>query len=270
MKIIEIDGIEIHHPDISDNHQDFDAKHLDNLFLAENRLFWSIIRKEFLLSKFNQYLEKDNEIIEIGAGTGDVSRSLLKDGYTNISVGEMHVNGLKYAKTYGIERCYQFDLLRSPFSNKFETVCMFDVLEHIDDDELALFNSFQMLKDNGHVIITVPAHMWLWNRSDRVVGHKRRYTKDELEKKLEKCGFKIVESRYFFIFITPLLLLRRFIDVDNNSPVENDEKCKYLNLNNFINKALLFISRVDNKINNYLPNRFGGSLFIIGRKDDSI
>jgi 2-polyprenyl-3-methyl-5-hydroxy-6-metoxy-1,4-benzoquinol methylase len=266
MNIKYEDGIEIHHPDISEEHQDFDAKHLDNLYQAENCLFWSIVRKEFLLSKFSNYLKRDANIIEIGAGTGDVSRTLLSAGYSNIAVGEMHLNGLRYAKTYGIERCYQFDLLRTPFENKFEAVCMFDVLEHIEDDELALKSSFKMLERNGYIVITVPAHMWLWNRSDRVVGHKKRYTKTQLISLLSESGFEVLEARYFFILITPLLFLRRLIDFDNASPVQDDEKCKHLHLPSIINKALLLLSRFENKVSQYLPNKFGGSLFIIGRK----
>lgn len=32
---------------------------------------------------------------------------------------------------------------------------------------------------------------------------------------------------------------------------------------------LLFISRIENKINDFLPNIFGGSIFLIGRKNDT-
>ena len=80
------------------------------------------------------------KIIEIGTGTGNVSRYLQNNGYKNISVGEMHLSGLKYAKDYGIKECYQFNLLDTPFEDEFDAVCMFDVLEHIKKDDLALQN----------------------------------------------------------------------------------------------------------------------------------
>lgn len=262
----DIDGIKVYNPEISDEHVDFNAKHLDNLYKAENNLFWSIIRKEYILEKFKKYIDKNLSIIEIGAGTGDVSRSLLSNGYNNIAVGEMHLNGLKYAKTYGIKECYQFDLLETPFEDKFDVVCMFDVLEHIENDLLALEQSYKMLKDNGHIIVTVPAHIWLWNRSDRIVGHKRRYIKDELKEKIEKVGFEIVEINYFFIFITPLLYIRKLLDYDDGSDIENKETFKHLELNVIINKLLLFISRLESKFNKFLPNKFGGSLFLIAKK----
>lgn len=262
----EAEGIKIYNPEISNEHEDFDAKHLDNVHKAENKLFWSIVRKEYILEKFKKYIDTRLSIIEIGAGTGDVSRALMSNNYNNISVGEMHLNGLKYAQTYGIKECYQFDLLKSPFENKFDVVCMFDVLEHIEDDISALGQSYKMLKENGYMIITVPAHMWLWNRSDRTVGHKRRYTKEELKKKMENSGFEMVEISYFFILITPLLYIRKLLDKDDTSSIKSNETFKYLELNSIVNDVLLFLSRVENKINRFLPNKFGGSLFAIGKK----
>jgi predicted GTPase len=43
-----------------------------------------------------------------------------------------------------------------------------------------------MLKENGNIVLTVPAHMWLWNRDDTIAGHKIRYTKKDLENKLRE------------------------------------------------------------------------------------
>ena len=144
----EIDGIKIF-DEANENHSDYNAKGLDNLYAQEEKHFWFIARKEFILQNFKRYINKNEKIIEIGAGTGNISRFLKQNGYDNISVGEMHINGLKYAKSYSIKKCYQFDLLNTPFKNEFDTVCMFDVLEHIEDDNQALQNIYKSL--NGGV-----------------------------------------------------------------------------------------------------------------------
>jgi len=260
----ELDGIKIFHDNTEENHEDYNSKGLDNLYAQEEKHFWFIARKEYILQNMKKYISNDKKIIEIGAGTGNVSRYLQKNGYDNISVGEMHLNGLQYAKNYGINECYQFNLLDTPFKDEFDAVCMFDVLEHIEDDNLALLNVSKMLNGGGNIVLTV----WLWNKDDAIAGHKTRYTKQELIDKLENNDFEIVIARYFFISITPLLYLRTILNKDDNSDIKKEEYSNDISMNPILSNILLFISRIENKINSLLPNLFGGSLFIIARKKD--
>ncbi len=262
----EFNGIKIFNENINEDHQDYNAKGLDNIFAQEEKHFWFIARKEFIYIQMLKFISKVSKIIEIGAGTGNVSRYLKYNGYKNICAGEMHLNGLEYAINYGIENCYQFDLLRAPFENEFDTVCLFDVLEHIEDDTVALENIWRMLTIEGSLILTVPAHKWLWNRDDAIAKHKRRYTKNELIKKLENNGFDILVSRYFFIIIVPLLFLRRIFNRDDGRDMTMAEYDKEIVMDPISNAVLLLLSRIENRLNAFLPNFFGGSLFIIARK----
>ena len=262
----EKDGIKVFNDEIDNNHSDYNSKGLDKLYSQEEKHFWFIARKEFILQNIQNYISKNKKIIEIGAGTGNVARYFMQNGYTNISVGEMHLNGLKYAKNYGIKNCYQFNLLDIPFKDEFDAVCMFDVLEHIEDDSFALENIHRSLNADGNIVLTVPAHMWLWNRDDTVAGHKIRYTKKQLIRKLEKNGFEVLMAKYFFISITPLLYLRTILNRDDKSDIKDEEYSSNISMNSAIGSILLFISKIENKINKYLPNLFGGSLFIIARK----
>ena len=261
-----IDDIKVFDEDIDINHADYNAQGLNNLYQAEEKHFWFIARKEFIFQQMKNIIDISSKIIEIGAGTGNVSRYLKQNGFENISVGEMHLNGLKYAKGYGITECYQFDLLNTPFENEFDTVCMFDVLEHIEDDNLALQNIYKSLTKNGNIVLTVPSHMWLWNRDDTIAGHKNRYTKKELIDRLHANGFEILKARYFFIAITPLLYLRTNLNKDDKSDIQDEEFNNDISMNPILSNILLFVSRIENKINRFLPNLFGGSLFMIARK----
>jgi 2-polyprenyl-3-methyl-5-hydroxy-6-metoxy-1,4-benzoquinol methylase len=263
---VEQDNIKIFDRDIVENHADYNAQGLDNLYAQEEKHFWFVARKEFILQSMQKYIAKGKKIIEIGAGTGNVSRYLQKNKYQNISVGEMHLNGLKYAKGYGIKECYQFNLLNTPFENEFDVICLFDVLEHIKDDDLALKNINKGLINGGSIVLTVPSHMWLWSRDDAISGHKVRYTKKKLVTKLKDNGFKILNARYFFISIVPLLYIRTLLKKDNGSKIEKHEFTRNISMNSIFSKALLFVSRIENSINYLLPNLFGGSLLIIAKK----
>ncbi|PLY04812.1 MAG: methyltransferase type 12 [Arcobacter sp.] len=264
----EIDDIMIFDKEVLSKHSDYNSLGLDNLYMQEEKHFWFIARKEFILQNLKEYINDSEKIIEIGAGTGNVSRYLEKNGYSDISVGEMHLNGLKYAKSYGLKKCYQFDLLNTPFENEFDVVCLFDVLEHISEDKKVLSNVSKMLNSTGKIVITVPSHMWLWNRDDVISGHKIRYTKKQLIRKLKNSGFEILDARYFFISILPLLFLRKLLNRDSGKVINNEESNINLSINNLLSNVFLFISRIENKINKFLPNIFGGSLFVIARKND--
>ncbi len=251
--------------DIAENHPDYYADGLDGHVERENEHFWFVARKEFLLSRFKKFIDTQNRGIDIGAGTGNVTGYLISNGYKNICVGEMHSNGLEYARRNGIKELYQFDILKATFDDEFDFVCLFDLLEHVEDENKVLGNVCRMLhKQNGKVIITVPAHQWLWSLYDRAAHHKRRYKKKALREKLKENGFEVIEIKYFFISIVPLLFLRRIFKADkrrNYTGYRAENSIK----NPFINKILLGLCRIENRFIDFIPNLFGGSLCVVAR-----
>lgn len=270
METFHKDGpIYVFHQEPPGDHIDYPVEGLDNLYAAEERHFWFLTRKAFIAYNMNLMIPKDSKIIEIGAGTGNVTKHLIQAGYTNIAVGEMHASGLHYAHSYGITRLYQFDLLRAPFETEFDAVCLFDVLEHIEEEETALSNTRRMLKPEGKIVLTVPAHQWLWSREDVIAGHKRRYTRHELHTKLEQAGFEIIKSKYFFVSITPLLLLRRILNKATDQPVTKAELNTEITIHPIINAILLHLCRLENRLLRFLPSFFGGSLMIVAKRIDA-
>ena len=62
-------------------------------------------------------------------------------------------------------------------SSHYDLIAAFDVIEHIDDDAAALASIATRLKPGGKLVMTVPAHQWMWSAHDVVNHHKRRYSK---------------------------------------------------------------------------------------------
>ncbi len=262
----EQDNIPIYAPGILEKHEDYHAAFLDVIHDTEENHFWFLCRKERILSVFKKYVEKNELVLEIGAGTGNVSKALIESGY-NVSVGEMHLNGLQHARRYGIKNCYQFDLFDPPFAEHFDVIGMFDVLEHLENDLLSLQHVLTMLKDGGRLVLTVPAFNFLWSRDD-AYGHKRRYTIKSLKNVIKRSGFKILHARYFFTGILPLLFIRRFVKPDDGSPIRPDEYNWEIKMNPFLNYFLLIISRLENYLSSITPNFPGGSIIIVAEKKD--
>ncbi len=263
-KAIKSDGAIFFHPNMND-FEDYDPEDLRVLYNSEEKHFWFINRKNVIKETFVKYVHPNSDIIEIGAGTGNIAKMLLNLGY-NMSVGEIHANGIEYAKEYGINKRFQFNLLESPFVQHFDVVAMFDVIEHIENEKLALYNISQMLKANGLLIVTVPAHSWLWSMDDVVGHHKRRYTIQSLTKVLVDNGFELLSAKYFFVAIIPLLFLRTYIRNPNKR--KKKESIDQIKLNKLINATLNVITKYENKLLKHVNSPFGGSIIAVAKKRD--
>jgi len=71
-----------------------------------------------------------------------------------------------------------------------------NVLEHIEDDQTALLHIAEILNECAPLILIVPAFPFLYGANDRLVGHFRRYTKQNLSAKLVTAGFEIYQIYY--------------------------------------------------------------------------
>lgn len=90
-----------------------------------------------------------------------------------------------------------------------DAVCLFDVLEHIEDDAQALAAVRGLLRPGGLLFITVPAYAWLWSAHDERLGHCRRYTAGRLRRAVEGAGFRVRRLTYFnTILALPVMVLR--------------------------------------------------------------
>ena len=208
--VLQKDGICIFAPSILQDHKDYNADGLEILHRSENKHFGSISRRERICSLFEKYVSRKENIPEIGAGTGNVPLTLMNSGY-NIAAGEIHINGLRFARRSGIKKCYQFDLFDPPFADHFK----------------------------------------------------------ELKRIAAKAGFEVIYSHYFFSAIFPLLVIRHFARPDNGSPFEPAEYNYEIRINPLLNRFLLAICRLENKIFPLMPNCPGGSIIMAaGKRDD--
>ncbi len=264
--VVKEDGIIIFNRYVS-NFEDYHPLGLDILFKAdEEKHFWFKNRRNIIKSIFERYVGKNETIIEIGAGTGFIASEIYKNGY-NIAVGDIYKHGLKYIKNFGIKNLFQFDLMNPPFKEHFDVVCLFDVLEHIEDDSLAIKNIHRILKTNGKIIVTIPAHMWLWSRHDAISYHKRRYEIKKIKNLFVENKFDFLVAKSFFVTILPFLYLRHLIKRDNQSPVTDEEIKKYkISINPIINFVLDKISFFESILFNILSPPFGSSIIAVGRK----
>ena len=112
----------------------------------------------------------------------------------------------------GDDRFIKASALELPIkSNVFGLVGLFDVVEHIEDVSGLLGEVGRVLVSDGWLIVTVPAHQWLWSKHDEQAHHLRRYSETMLSQTLEQAEFKVAWCGQFYGFLILPALIRRIL-----------------------------------------------------------
>lgn len=104
----------------------------------------------------------------------------------------------------------------------FDVVLALDVLEHLDDDRVALAHLLQLARPGGLVLVTVPAGMSLWSEFDDVQGHRKRYERAELENLFAE-NLELTQSKVAYCWpwlVWPAKLTRKQQKVADISPLK--------------------------------------------------
>lgn len=95
---------------------------------------------------------------------------------------------------------------------KFDLICLFDVLEHVERDQEALCKLRERLAPNGLLVITVPAYQWLYSSHDAQHHHYRRYTAGQLRTIAKAAGLWPTRVGYYNTVLFPLAVIRRLAE----------------------------------------------------------
>jgi SAM-dependent methyltransferase len=181
---------------------------------ATDQVGFSTLNTISSADRFNRWMYETiapfckGEIIEIGAGIGNISRCFLDDG-KSLTITELHEEYCELLKNnlsgYSSLRkvlemdiaCPEFDKRFGFLSGCYDTVFALNVIEHIGERDQALQNCRKLLKSGGTLVILVPAFTCLYNRFDEKLGHLLRFTRKTVGELMEQNGFTVFSKTYF-------------------------------------------------------------------------
>ncbi|AKM84827.1 MAG: methyltransferase type 11 [candidate division Kazan bacterium GW2011_GWA1_50_15] len=229
----------------------------------EQHYWWHIGRRRVLQKVLASHLPIGGqlEILDIGCGTGVNYWWLKKWG--RVAGVDPSPEALAFCREqHAYDELLQIDGTELGITSEYDLAVAFDVLEHIENDKVALRSWWQALKPGGYLMITVPAHQWLWSAHDKALHHFRRYSVGELRAKFRETGFAVQFISPFFFFTFPLVVLVRFL-TKGAKP-----KTSYVATSSWVDKILISFSRLEA---NYLAKGrgfpWGSSVVVVARKN---
>jgi SAM-dependent methyltransferase len=142
--------------------------------------------------------------LEIGVGSGRFYEELENRGFSGLCLDLnpqlIREHQMRRGASGGSVQFQSVDFFS--LQEEFNLVLAFEVLEHYQDDQACLKKWESLLKPEGTLIFSVPAHMRHWTRNDTCAGHARRYEKGQLTKTLSAAGFRI---QGFYCYGFPVL-----------------------------------------------------------------
>ncbi len=182
---------------------------------AEDRHWWFRGRRRILASVIGRLPlppPARARVLEVGAGTGGNLAMLARFGQVTAVEKDPTARLLAAAKArhgQNIRAGAMPDELPTA-GEVFDLICLFDVLEHVEEDDETLLVLRRHLAPGGFLLITVPAFRRLWSAHDIALHHKRRYEKVELADKLRAAGYVITKLSFINMALFPAAALMRY------------------------------------------------------------
>lgn len=160
--------------------------------------------------KFNEWMYREvssclgGRILEVGSGIGNLSSCFIRDGH-DLTMSEIRsAYCARLQEQWPDRSVLQMDLVDPRFNetftglaHTFDSAFALNVIEHIDNDALALKNLSGLVKPGGKVLVLVPAHQLLYNKIDTGLAHFRRYNRRSLSQLMEGAGLEVKRSWMF-------------------------------------------------------------------------
>lgn len=178
--------------------------------IASINHFWIQRRFAVLQRLTDGMIAAAKELAEIGCGNGLLQRQIEDACGREVTGFDLN----EYALKQNVSRkskvcCYDIFQAEATLRERFDVIFLFDVLEHITDEDRFLEALMFHLAPGGHVLVNVPAGQWAYSEYDVAAGHVRRYTIKTLRAAAQRNHLQVKAWSYWGLPLVPTLMVRR-------------------------------------------------------------
>jgi len=183
----------------------------DRMAELDRKHWWYRARRDVLSRLIDRHiaLPPEARILEIGCGTGHNLDMLHRFGRVDATEIDGFARVIASKRLGHAVRDASLPTLKGVPDTTYDLIAILDVLEHVDEDRESLATMANKLRPGGRILVTVPAHPWMWSAHDEINHHKRRYTKKALRAVVEAAGLQLELLTYFNSLLFPLAATAR-------------------------------------------------------------
>ncbi|MCL5798227.1 MAG: class I SAM-dependent methyltransferase [Patescibacteria group bacterium] len=163
-------------------------------FQNESKLYKRAIRYAKRLLKLN----RGNKLLDVGCSYGFYSKA-FNDQKFDVTGIDISKDAIKFAKNK-IKNVILDNFDHHFFSNTYDAITMFDIIEHLKNPNKSLIKARKLLHQDGILIIQTPnvdsiiaklsGNKWFWLLTPE---HLFLFNISSVKKLLENCGFRVLE-----------------------------------------------------------------------------
>jgi SAM-dependent methyltransferase len=178
---------------------------------VEDRHWWFRGRRSVVSALLASVgLQPPVRVLDAGCGTGRNLEEYRRLG--PVRGIEPSPSAVEFCHRRGLSEVVRATIEELPFpDSSFDLVFATDVLEHVDDDVVALRELRRVCAHGAALVATVPAHRRLWSQSDVALQHRRRYSREHLEASARSGGWTPERATYFNTILLPAIAAARAV-----------------------------------------------------------